>query len=266
MNMNRVRLMSVLMAPMFVAGPVAAQALDVPVVSPLQSKPGSVRLMVSAGASGAPAGFTIERMTKLQFDAQGGWDGEAAPIVRGSFVGVPSFNIEGTADAYTMAAGEAIEVELGQLFDETGVSATDTEELAPATEYVIRIRADGAGGVDPSAFSETMVVSSSGLAQNCTFTIGYWKNHEEEWPATSLMLGSVSYTAAELLAILNQPAGGNKLIILAHQLIAAKLNLLNGADPSAAAATIAAADGLIGSLVCPPIGSDRLPDDPANGY
>src|SRR5688572_11070288 len=78
----RVRLMSFLMASMFVAGPVAAQALDVPVVSPLQSKPGSVRLMVSAGVSGAPAGFTIERMTKLQFDAQGGWDGEAAPIVR----------------------------------------------------------------------------------------------------------------------------------------------------------------------------------------
>jgi hypothetical protein len=131
---------------------------------------------------------------------------------------------------------------------------------------VIRIRANGAGGVDPSAFSETMVVSSSGLAQNCTFTIGYWKNHPEEWPATSLMLGSVNYTDVELLAILNQPAGGNKLIILAHQLIAAKLNLLNGADPSAAAATIAAADALIGSLVCPPIGSDSLPDDPANGY
>jgi hypothetical protein len=266
MKMNWVRLtMSVLMASMFVAGPVAAQALDVPVVSPLQSKPGSVRLMVSAGESGAPAGFTVERMTRVEFDAVG-WDPGAASVVRGSFVGVPTFNIEGTADAYALAAGEAIEVELGQLFDETGVLATDTEELVPATEYVIRIRANGAAAGDPSEFSETMVVSSAPLAQNCTFTLGYWKNHPDQWPTTSLTLGTVAYSASELLAILNHPAGGNKLVILAHQLIAAKLNLLSGADPSAAAATIASADALIGGLICPPIGSDSLPSSPATSY
>ena len=266
MKPNRLPLwMSTLAVPLLLAGPVLAQGLDAPAVSPVQSKPGSVRLMVSAGGSGAPAGFTVERMTRLEFDALGGWDAPGANIVRGSFTGVPTFNIEGSADGYAMAAGEAIEVELGQLFDETGVAATDVEELAPATEYVIRIRANGGAG-DPSAFTETMVVGTAPLAANCTFTLGYWKNHEEEWPVTSLTLGSVSYTAAELLAILNQPAQGNKLVILAHQLIAAKLNLANGADPSAAAATIAAADALIGGLVCPPIGSDNLPASPATGH
>ncbi len=267
MKPTRVRLwMAVLAASMLGVSPVMAQSLDIPFVSALQSKPGSVRLMVSAGGSGAPAGFSVERMAKVEFDALGGWDAGAAFVVRGTFTGVPTFNVEGTADAYVLAAGEAIEVELGQLFDETGVAATSTDELAPATEYVIRIRANGSGGVDPSAFSETMVVSSSGLAQNCTFTQGYWKNHEEQWPVTSLTLGNVSYTAAQLLQIFNQPAQGNKLTILAHQLIAAKLNINNGADPSAAAATIASADALIGNLVVEPIGNGNLPSNPATGY
>jgi hypothetical protein len=186
-------------------------------------------------------------------------------VVRGSFTGVPTFNVEGTGDAYALASGEAIEVELGQLFDETGVTATNTDELAPATEYVIRIRANGGSG-DPSQFSETMVVSSAPLAQNCTFTVGYWKNHPEEWPVTNLTLGNVNYTAAQLLDILNESSSGNKFLLLAHQLIAAKLNIQNGADPSSVSATIANADALIGNLVPPPIGSDDLPNNPTVGY
>lgn len=268
MKPNWVRMtLAILVGSAFIAGPVAAQALDVPNAVVLQSKPGSVRLMVSAGNSGAPAGFHVDRMLKSEFDALGEWNEAASSsFVSGSFVGVPTFNMEGTADAYTLAAGEGIEVELGQLFDETGVIASDTEELEPATEYVIRIRANGAGASDPSAFSETMSVTSAPLAENCTYTQGYWKNHTGVWPVVSLTLGSVNYTAAELLAIFNQPAGGNKLVILAHQLIAAKLNIANGADPSAASATIAAADALIGGLVVPPVGSDDLPSSPATGY
>ena len=267
MKLTRVRLWMTVVSMMLMGGPVAAQALDIPVVTPVQSKPGSVRLMVGAGSSGAPAGFLVERMTKLEYDAVGGFDAPAANVVRSSFTGVPTFNIEGSAGDYTLGAGQAIEVELGQLFDETGVSATSVDELAPATEYVIRVRANGAAGSDPSAFTDVMSVSSSPLAANCTYTIGWYKNHEDEWDAPGgLLLGSVLYTKAELLQILNQPAGGNKLLILCHQLIAAKLNILNGADPSAAAATIALADALIGGLVPPPIGSDDLPSSPATGY
>ena len=49
-----------------------------------------------------------------------------------------------------------------------------------------------------------------------------------------------------MCAILNTSPGGNGLIILAHQLIAAKLNVANGATSISA---IADADALIGSLV-----------------
>jgi len=54
-------------------------------------------------------------------------------------------------------------------------------------------------------------------------------------------------------------AQGNGLIILAHQLIAAKLNIAHGADPADAAQAIADADAMTGSLAIPPIGSGYLP-------
>jgi hypothetical protein len=81
---------------------------------------------------------------------------------------------------------------------------------------------------------------------------GYWKN-ASTWPAASLTLGSRNYTRTELLSILHQPAGGNGLIILAYQLIAAKLNIANGSDATGIASTIAAADALIGGNVVPPV-------------
>jgi hypothetical protein len=91
----------------------------------------------------------------------------------------------------------------------------------------------------------------------CTYTQGYWKNHPTAWPVTSLTLGSVTYTQAELLSILKQPVKGNGLVSLSYQLIAAKLNVATGASP-APTADIDAADALIGGLVVPPVGSGKL--------
>jgi hypothetical protein len=111
-----------------------------------------------------------------------------------------------------------------------------------------------------NAASELSVTVSATTtpSTNCTYTQGYWKNHEELWPSTNLTLGSVNYSAAQLDLILGEPVAGNGLVSLAHQLIAAKLNIDNGADPTAAAAAIAAADALIGALVVPPIGGGYL--------
>jgi hypothetical protein len=74
-----------------------------------------------------------------------------------------------------------------------------------------------------------------------------------------LQLGTVTYTDLELQSIFDRPAQGNGLISLAHQLIAARLNIANGADGSAITATLAAADALIGGLIIPPVGVGSLP-------
>jgi hypothetical protein len=90
-------------------------------------------------------------------------------------------------------------------------------------------------------------------------TQGYWKTHPEAWPVTSLTLGTVTYSQAELLSILSQSTTGNGLVSLAKQLIAARLNLANGAAVTPATLNaIVAANSLIDGLVIPPVGTGSL--------
>jgi hypothetical protein len=72
------------------------------------------------------------------------------------------------------------------------------------------------------------------------------------------MLGTINYTQVQLLQIFNQPAAGNGLVALAHQSIAAKLNIANGANPSGIQSAVTGAGALIGTLIVPPIGNGFL--------
>jgi hypothetical protein len=74
---------------------------------------------------------------------------------------------------------------------------------------------------------------------------GYWKNHPDAWPVNMLTLGSQTYTKTELLRILNTPVGGDASLILAYQLIAAKLNIANGTNGTPVSSTIADADAVL---------------------
>ena len=76
-----------------------------------------------------------------------------------------------------------------------------------------------------------------GEDDDCTLTQGYWKNHEENWPVTSLTIGGQVYTDVELLTILWTPPQGDTSLILAHQLIAALLNVALGATAPPAVQT-----------------------------
>jgi N-acetylneuraminic acid mutarotase len=104
----------------------------------------------------------------------------------------------------------------------------------------------------------TPTPTPTGTPVGCVFGQGFWKNHPDQWPVTELQLGNVTYTQDQLLSILHQPVRGNGLLILAHQEIAAKLNIANGADGSCIAQTLADADALIGDLVVPPVGNGFL--------
>ena len=76
--------------------------------------------------------------------------------------------------------------------------------------------------------------SSDASPGGCTYTQGYWKNHASAWPVTSLTIGGVVYGEQQLLALFDTAPGGDASLILAHQLIAALLNVANGAVPSPA--------------------------------
>jgi hypothetical protein len=89
----------------------------------------------------------------------------------------------------------------------------------------------------------------------CTRTQGYWKNHPNAWPVSSLTLGGLTYTKAQLLAILKTPTQGNGAVSLIRQLIAAKLNVIaTGISDSGMLSAINSANALLSSC-----GSVKVP-------
>jgi len=132
------------------------------------------------------------------------------------------------------------------------MEARDNDD-AKAVEFFERAAAQGDANAETN-LGWMLIRKASGL-HTARFPVG---NNQNLWPVASLTLGSVSYTDLQLLSIFNTPAQGNGLLTLAHQLIAAKLNIANGADSTAIAQAISDADALIGSLVVPPVGGGLL--------
>jgi hypothetical protein len=78
----------------------------------------------------------------------------------------------------------------------------------------------------------TKEVAGHGGAKGCT--IGFY-HKPDHWPSsvTQLTLGCKVYTKAECISILGLPSGGDASLILAQQLIAAKLNVIVGLPATA---------------------------------
>jgi hypothetical protein len=91
-------------------------------------------------------------------------------------------------------------------------------------------------------------------------TPGYWKNHPEAWPVDEITVGGQTFSRDDAIAQILCGRGGDKTITLAQQLIATKLNLLIGTEPSCIAATVVEADAF---LVMHPVGSGLSGDDEA---
>lgn len=238
---------------------IASAALDTPELSTGVSGHAKQTLFITAGPTGAPNGFTVRWMDQSAYVA----NGEQFPPTpdfdegRASFTGVPTLNtFDGQYTTFALGPNETIRIEIGDLEDESGVAGTQAE-LEDGVRYYYVVFANDANGEPDSDLSLT-VSGTTTVSRNCTYTQGFWKNHESAWPVTSLTLGTVTYTKAQLISILRKSVQGNGLTSMAHQLIAAKLNIANGADPTAASAAIAAADAQIGNLVCPPVGSGHL--------
>ncbi len=247
--------------------------LDTPTLSCEGSTQTSISIRVTAGRSGAPAGFSLQWMLKEDWEANGdSWNGDKKPC-EGSFSG--NANISN----YNLLAGQSVTIRVGDILLDNGASIGGPDGcdgiLECGTEYVFRVFAHATSTQNRSAFSGPTYCSTLSCdprGNECTYTQGFWKNNGPVptgqgnsylWPQSvkdnGLMLGSVSYTPDQLLAILNQQVAGNGLVNLAHQLIAAKLNIAKFTDPNATPDVIVSAirdaDDAIGSLIVPPVGT-----------
>jgi hypothetical protein len=105
------------------------------------------------------------------------------------------------------------------------------------TTQVLNLGSNDAQGLDLGPGATTSF--------KCPLDQGFWRNHTGAWPVTSLTLGRQTYTQGELLALFDTPPRGDASVILAHQLIAAKLNIANGSNSAPISSTIADADNLL---------------------
>jgi hypothetical protein len=234
---------------------VAAQ-LDAPSIEFVDADRSSIVMTITAGTSGAPSGFTVEWMKRSDYEAIG-WpsDPDHPALTRCEFTGTPTLTTTSGVAGFNLDPSVDVRVEVGDFFDETGVYTDYLDELPIQSEYAFRVFARPTDGMTQSDPSATLQASTDDREHDCIFSQGFWKNHPELWPIASMQLGSNVYTASQLLDIFHEPARGNGLVFLSHQLIAAKLNIGNGADPAPIQSVIDAADILIGSKVVPPIGS-----------
>ena len=240
--------------------------ISTPIITAGGATQTSIEISVCAGASGLPAGFSLQWMTAAALTANGGvWlPSEDPALCKASFSGNANLS------RYELAAGECVTVSLGEFLFDNGASTSCSGALTCGTEYVFRAFGHATSTQTRSAFTANLSASTLACGHDesgCTLTQGYWKTHgpiptgsnENVWPALDLVLGTHTYAdQLEWQSIFDQAAAGNGLVALAHQLMAAKLNVASGADASAVATAIPDADALIGALVVPPVGGGFL--------
>lgn len=225
------------------------ESLDAPVLTCGEATDTSLEITVTAGAKGAAGGFDIHWMSEEDFLANNSEWTEGTYCEMG-------FSGNGN-EAYSLAPNESITLSLEDMMAETECG---TVECGVAYIFRVRAKTEGGqgqqGGLKKSDWSENFVCASADCV--CTYGKGYWRNHSNHnpgnqvdlWPVKELYLGSVLYNQDDMNSILDVPNNeGNNLVILSQHLIAAKLNVANGAGNLDIEATISDADGLIGGLV-----------------
>ncbi len=230
---------------------------------------------VCAGTTGAPAGFSLQWMTLADYTANGGWFLSEDPLLcKASFSGNASFS------RYNLGASQCAspDIRFGEILMDNGASTNCDGALQCGTTYVFRSFVHANSTLKRSAFTANLICSTQPCNPTCDPNVksqGFWKTHyPDAWPAdvlaNGMTVGCQTYTAAELESILlGTPAGGNGLVALAHQVINARLNILNGAGPdyvAAVSADLASAEALMCTVgAVPPVGTGFLSGSSSSG-
>ena len=157
------------------------------------------------------------------------------------------YNVSGCILPASLAPGESYACEIGPFPAEAG-QHTNT---ATATGFYM-----GTTVTDTDNANYFGGTPSSG----CVRSPGYWKNHPEAWPVSIISIGGHDYTMNQAIAIMDKPVAGDKSYTLFPALVAAKLDVLSGANDDCIAETIIAADAWMFKY---PVGSGVTGDSDA---
>lgn len=135
--------------------------------------------------------------------------------------------VEITVDGVTTQMVDVLQENEGDF-----LSVVELEVLVPAgaTNVTVQVLSINDGsGLDPASLvwmcAALTLPEPYDPPEGCTYTIGYWKNHPDQWPVDQLSL----FTKHEaMLTLWTPPKKGNAYLILAHQYIGAELNVVNG--------------------------------------
>jgi hypothetical protein len=153
-----------------------------------------------------------------------------------------------------MCGGSTTNASASVSFTATATIATKTVTASwPNTPLSTNCTVTGSATLTSSGSTVPIIINgSTSAALNCggtacPATIGFWKNQAKHpFPdsvqQSGLTIGGVTYSAADLLTILNRN-GGDAVAILGKQLVGALLNLAAGAKHNATA------DGAINTAV-----------------
>jgi len=263
-------------AVMFLSSTPGSASVKPTMSTPLLSCGGSgqdyIDINVTGGSTtGAPAGFTIQWQTVGDYN-QFGWpansscplDVNGVPTCGESFC-TASFSGNASSSNYNLAAGQPVTVRIGDLMLDNGV-ATDCPQvrLLCSHNYVFRAFAHANSARQRSAFTENLTCSTLECPVECDANVkgvDFWATHyPDAWPTVpegGLMIGCTSYTAEQLKTILlTTPGEGDCTTALLHQVIAARLNIANGASEeyvNLTAESLAGADAFLcgGEADCP---------------
>lgn len=208
----------------------------------------------TASLADSSAGTNTATAT-LQNSPSGTTDFSSGPVGYSFDLSHPTTLVDGTAalsDTYA-GAGLPATVNAGQMPQSYTHTRTVGPYAAPGSYTVDNTAAvagsdTGTGG--QSSVSIPVTVPSTG----CTLTIGYWKNHPSEtgkwlpiWLGTAGGTNSVQVTTTDQASFILGYSGqaSNGIYKLEGQLLATKISIAAGADNTAVASTITAADAFL---------------------
>lgn len=161
-----------------------------------------------------------------------------ACTVVASIVKADNFTI-GSDDKPHQITVNQVEAPAGTFIKYIVKTEMDTDQLACLGNAYAECDGDVKASADPTVLGINFYHGSVATYWNevvpnetrgCTLTQGYWKTHPENWPAGYSPTASFFGGATWLTTLGTPPKRGNAFLILAHQWIAATLNVASGAS------------------------------------